>query len=327
MVNIAIVGAGNIAKRVIKGISYTKNSCLYAIVSRNSVKAKTYQEQYGATCSYASLPEALADENIDLFYLCTPNQVHYDQIKACLLMGKNVMCEKPMVENAAQIKELFALAKAQHCFLMEAEKTVFTPLNTKLLELVKSGAIGKLRAIRADYATRVAESDLSEDHWVFDRQFGGCAYDIGVYPICFANYFAQSAIAKIGATAAAPKGCTDYFMGADLVYENGVAANISSSWLWHPEDGHKGVAFLGGEKGYIVIYDYWKNNQAVLYANGKREEITVLQESDFTGEISHASECIENGLLESPVMGQQASLEIMKILEAIKAFKSDAPAI
>ncbi len=72
MVNIAIVGAGNIAKRVIKGISYTKNSCLYAIVSRNSIKAKNYQEQYGAACSYASLPEALTDRNINLFYLCTP---------------------------------------------------------------------------------------------------------------------------------------------------------------------------------------------------------------------------------------------------------------
>ena len=323
MINIAIVGAGNIARRVIQAIPYTKNSCLYAIVSRNSLKAKSYQEQYGAVCSYSSLPEALTDKNIDLFYLCTPNQVHYAQIKTCLLSGKNVICEKPMVENAAQIKELFELAQAQHCFLMEAEKTVFTPLNTKLLELVKTGAIGKLRAIRADYATRVDESNLSEDHWVFDPQFGGCAYDIGVYPICFANYFAQSDIAKIGVTAAVQNGCTDYFMGADLVYENGVAANISSIWLWHPEDGHKGVAFLGGEKGYIVIYDYWKNNQAVLYADGKREEITVSQESDFTDEIIHASECIENGLLESPVMGQHASLEIMKILEAIKPLKDD----
>ena len=40
----------------------------------------------------------------------------------------------------------------------------------------------------------------------------------------------------------------------------------------------------------------------------------VLQKSDFTGEIEHACTCIESGLIESPIMSRNASLEILKVI-------------
>lgn len=48
--------------------------------------------------------------------------------------------------------------------------------------------------------------------------------------------------------------------------------------------------------------------------NGNK--VTSIQKSDFTGEIEHACACIENGIIESPIMSRMASLEILKVIEA-----------
>ena len=41
-------------------------------------------------------------------------------------------------------------------------------------------------------------------------------------------------------------------------------------------------------------------------------------ESDFEGEITHAMDCIEQGLLESPMMNQEMSLKIIEIVESVQ---------
>ena len=55
---------------------------------------------------------------------------------------------------------------------------------------------------------------------------------------------------------------------------------------------------------------FWKNTELVM--NDKK--IVVEQKSDFTGEIEHACTCIESGLIESPIMSRNASLEILKVI-------------
>jgi predicted dehydrogenase len=62
-----------------------------------------------------------------------------------------------MVADSKQVKELFAEAKSKGCFLMEAEKTMFTPLNRKLKQMIEEGVIGKLQAIRAEFSYDVLE--------------------------------------------------------------------------------------------------------------------------------------------------------------------------
>ena len=70
---------------------------------------------------------------------------------------------------------------------------------------------------------------------------------------------------------------------------------------------------LGGTEGYIEVPAFWKSSKAYLHKDGKVEEISVEMESDFEGEVSHAAECIEKGLLESPVLGEEMSLQIIRI--------------
>ena len=61
--------------------------------------------------AYASLEELLADGEVDLVTVATPNNFHKELVIACLRAGKNVVCEKPVAMNAAELEEMIAAAK------------------------------------------------------------------------------------------------------------------------------------------------------------------------------------------------------------------------
>ena len=316
MRNVGILGLGNIANRVAKGVLCSKKACLYAAASRNIEKAENFAHKYGAKTYYGNYEEMLNDPNVDLVYICTPNTFHYEQIKLCLSHGKHVICEKPMVKNEAQVRELFALARKQNCFLMEAEKTMFTPLNRKIKEKITEGEIGKLHTIRAQYCSDGLDG-LAEDHWVLGEEMGGCTYDIGVYPICVSHFYADAKMKDFQAEAVRnPKFSCDFGMDADIFYENGVYGFVRSNWFYQAKN--KGNAVLVGEKGYFEIPAFWKGDTAYLHKDGLVTEIEVDMESDFEGEITHAIECIEDGLLESPVLSEEMSVEIIRVVEAVQ---------
>ena len=236
MKNVAILGLGNIANRVAKGVICSPKACLYAVASRNVENAKKFAEKYAASVYYGSYEEMLKDPKVDLVYICTPNTFHYDQIKLCLSYGKHVICEKPMVKNEEQVRELFAMAREQGCFLMEAEKTMFTPLNKKIKEMINQGEIGKLHTISAQYCSEGLEG-LSLDHWVLGEDFGGCTYDIGVYPICAAHFYADSSMKEFQAEAVKSSDFKcDFGMDTDIFYENGIYANVRSNWFYQAEN-------------------------------------------------------------------------------------------
>ena len=316
MKNIGIIGLGNIAHRVAKGVIYSENATLYAVASRDIQKSEAFAKKYSVNKYYGSYEELLSDKNVDLVYICTLNQMHFEHICLCLSHHKHVICEKPMVSDEEQVKQLFAMARKNHCFLMEAEKTMFTPLNVKLKSMILDGVIGNLRSIKASYCS-ITSGTLPDSHWVFDPAFGGASYDIGVYPISFAHFFADANARVIQAQPVyhPPYEC-DFGMNADVLYENGIYGFLQCNWLYSLPQ--KGSAILAGDLGYIEIPAFWKGNKAYLHKDGEVTEISVDMKSDFTGEITHAVECIENGLLESPVLGEEMSRRIIRLVEYVQ---------
>ncbi len=319
MIRFAILGCGNIAHRVANGILHAKNATLYAVASRSEEKAIQYKEKYGAKVYYTDYEQLCRDENVDVIYICTPNQLHYAQIELCLCHHKNVVCEKPMVKNQKQVKELFQKAKDANCFLMEAHKTCFTPLNQLIKKRLNSNEFGKIISIQADYSFDV-RGFYGLDSWAMDAEFGGSSFDIGVYPTCFSHFMANAKIKEIVGYPIRQEGIVaDFGMMTQVQYENGILAQLNSSWLHLTPN--KGSALIVCEKGTIEIPAFWKSNQAILRKSGKEEILQVEMESDFTGEVEEAASCIEQGLLQSPIMGCNASCEIIKVIEKVNEYR------
>lgn len=310
---VGIIGLGKISKRVANGIRCAPNAQLYAVASRCQEKADRMKTELGAQKAYGSYEALCEDPLVEMIYICTPNPLHKEHIMLCLKHHKHVLCEKPMLADRESLRECFAYAKQQGCFLMEAHKTLFTPLNQKLKKLIEDGVIGKLLYIEAGYCTRLDLDHVDMAPWCFRKEDGGCFYDIGVYPIAYANFFAQSRLQKISVMKEDAK--EGYCIQAQgmLKYDNDIMALVRSSW----KTSIRNKAYLYGEDGFLVCEQFWKSREAVLVKGEEETKIAVEMESDFEGEVSHAVFCITNGLLESPVMGYEQSDQILQVLEEI----------
>ncbi|MCP9317059.1 Gfo/Idh/MocA family oxidoreductase [Lactobacillus helveticus] len=83
---------------------------------------------------------------MDIVYIGTPNNTHYDFIKKALLAGKHVLCEKPMVINREQFLELVNLAKEKQLILEEAYTPFHMPVMNKIKEAIDAGEIEEINA-------------------------------------------------------------------------------------------------------------------------------------------------------------------------------------
>lgn len=315
MINIVILGCGHIAERIATGIHYSKGK-LYGIASRDRQKASSFAQKYHIDHIF-SYEEAFKDPAVDLIYIATANPTHTALGKEALSHHKHVIIEKPLAANCQDIKALFETAARHHCFLMEAHKTCFTPLQQIIRKRVCE--IGPLHAISAKYCASFDENALKE--WNVEESMGGSFYDVGVYPICFSHLYAQSDIKQMSFHVKPYKDYPcDFECECTIEYENGILSSLKSSWLEKEEN--KGI--LIGEKGRIEIIDYWKNTQARIMISDQEEIIRVDQKSDFTGEIDHALDCIQKGLLQSPLMSEKFSLQISQVLEEMKCQRKKA---
>ncbi|MBU0780752.1 MAG: Gfo/Idh/MocA family oxidoreductase [Alphaproteobacteria bacterium] len=185
-----ILGAGSMAARFARDLSYSEHGQLVAIASRNPQRAAQMVQAPGiarhgarAFANYAAL---VADDSVDAVYIATPPKLHREHALLAIAAGKAVLCEKPL---AASVEDAQAIAKAAHAanvFCMEALWTRFLPAFIAVERQIKS--LGPLRQINAQLGfPRIARAGDP----VTDMGLGGGALnDLGVYPLALASVLA-----------------------------------------------------------------------------------------------------------------------------------------
>lgn len=184
---IGAIGTGGIAKSMVPEFQRSDVLKCTAIYSRKEETGRAMAEQYGIDKVYTSLDAMLADPDIDMIYVGTPNSVHYGQAKAALLAGKHVLCEKPFVPTVAEAEELIALAKEKHLFLFEAITTAHHPNYPVIRQQIPAlGPVKLVVCTFCQFSSRypaLLEGKISP---VLDPNFcGGALMDINLYNIHF----------------------------------------------------------------------------------------------------------------------------------------------
>lgn len=95
-IKLGTIGSGFIVHYILKGVKATEGICLEAVYSRTEEKGRELAGKYGAKKVYTDLDALLSDKEVNFIYVASPNNMHYEQARAALLQGKNVICEKPM---------------------------------------------------------------------------------------------------------------------------------------------------------------------------------------------------------------------------------------
>ena len=140
--NVGIMGTGNIAAVMAETLNRMKGVKLYAVASREKVKADVFAGKHGVKKAYGSYEELVKDNKVELIYIATPHSEHYENARLCLENNKPVLCEKSFTANAAQAEELFKLAREKHVFITEAIWTRYMPMLKTIREVIGSGVIG-----------------------------------------------------------------------------------------------------------------------------------------------------------------------------------------
>ncbi|MBY0434711.1 MAG: Gfo/Idh/MocA family oxidoreductase [Cyclobacteriaceae bacterium] len=311
--NFGVLGLGKIAKRFTDAFQYVPRARVHAVASRDGNKAREFAEAHHISTYYASYEELVSDPAIDIIYIATPHPFHHEQTLLCLHHKKAVLCEKPFAMNTRQVQEMISLGRRSNVFLMEGMWSRFFPSTHKALELVRSGAIGELQYLHADFGF-VAPVNL--DGRVYNPALGGGAQlDVGVYPMFLALLFLGKPD-EIKAICQKTNTGADATTSALLRYSNGAIAHIMSSIVTDtPKEAH-----LMGTTGVITIHTPWHKSQQVTWRSnaGEKKEFSFPHSGNgFEFEIEEIVRCLDAGKTESELMPHSLSLMMAEVADEI----------
>ena len=313
MIKWGIIAPGGIANAFAKEVIKTKDGILSAVYGRNEDKTKEFAKSHNIEKYYTNIDEFLSDDNIDAVYIATPHSYHMDYAKKCVLAKKHVLCEKPFSYNYKTGQEIIDIAKENNVFIMEALWTLFLPAINKAKEWIEEGKIGKVKLITASFGIK---SEFNAKHRLYNPDLaGGALLDLGIYPILFSNYIANSYPIEIKSNAEFTKTNVDESDIINLKYEDGILSSLNCSLTAKLNN----EAVIYGENGKIVIPRFWASKEAYLYTEENTEKYKdEYEEAGYKYEIEEANNCIKNNILESNVASHNNTLELAKIMDEIR---------
>lgn len=309
-----IVGTGTIAHRFASAIKNVKGAELTAVASRAAETAENFGNEFDIPYRFESYEAMAQSDKIDAAYIAVPHSGHIEC--SCLMMnnGKHVLCEKPMAVNAREAQEMFDCAKKNGVMLMEAMWARLVPGTIKMLEIVSSGELGEILGVEGKFCYTMDEDEMG--HHVFKNENGGGSLlDVGVYGLNFASWYLGNDVENISAECSVYNG-VDSHMCTLLKYTSGAIADISSAILLRkPNEG-----FVYGSKGYAYLKRFYAPQEIEIYLNdGTHEKIsTPYAGNGFEEQIAHFCECVNNGLLSSPIVTPEQTLYITKQMDKIR---------
>ena len=303
-----ILSTSSIAPRFIAAVRACGKGEIAALSSRTPEKAREKAAEWGIPTAYGSHAELLRDETVNIVYISNVNAQHYPWARAALLAGKHVVCEKPCTTSEAQTRELYALARERGLFFMEAQKMLFLPavlaVKERLAELGQITMVDLSHSFKATY-----------NGWMFDREAGGGPIlSSGIYAVqLVSRLFGE--ITDIRGTASKMENGVEWQYVLTGETERGVLFSAKNSTRAVLDN----TCRIFGENGYVELPSYWKARKAVFHIGGETEEVEFPCEHELVYEVEHIAECMEKGLLNSPVITEELSLAGIRAIERVKA--------
>jgi predicted dehydrogenase len=309
-----VVGPGAIAAGFADAVAQTQGGTIVAVASRSVARAEAFGDRFGIPRRYGDYEALAADPAVDVVYVATPQSRHEPDTLTMLRAGKHVLCEKPFALSARQGSRMVADARARGLFLMEAIWSRYLPAYRALVDVIGEGRIGEPLLVEADFGFR---RPLEPDHRLFDLALGGGALlDLGIYPIQLCSLVLGSpehvvADGVVGVTG------VDEVNAAVLRYPGGRMGVIKSAIRLRMAC----TARISGTDGWIdlPIFMHCPNELTVTTSTGSERLDASYEGSGLRFEVEEVHRCLSGGLLESPLMPLDETLDIAATLDAIRA--------
>jgi predicted dehydrogenase len=135
--------------------------------------------------------DLLERDDIDIIHVCTPNDLHRDQVIQAIQAGKHIYCDKPLGSTYAECEEMVTAIEAAPPELVTqvALQYRFYPSTMRARQLMDEGFLGKIYSFRACYLHASNVDPNKPLKWKMDKAHGGgVLYDLGSHVLDLVNH-------------------------------------------------------------------------------------------------------------------------------------------
>ena len=310
--NWAVLGTGVIANQMAAALEKMGRR-LYAVGNRTHDKAVAFAEKYSVEKVYDTIDDMFLDEAVDIIYITTPHNTHYEFMKKALEHGKHIFVEKSITLNSRELNEMQALAESKGLIIGEAMTIWHMPIYKKLWEIVQSGQLGKVQMITMNFGSF---KEYNMENRFFNMHLaGGAMLDIGVYALSIVRSFMDEKPEDIVSQwQASPTGSDEM---ATILLKNGLGQMATVALSMHSKQPKR--AMISCEKAYIEIMEYPRADKAVIVdaETGVRTEIEAGSTPEALG---YELQDMEQAVLTGDVSGLKLSYsaDVMEIMTRLR---------
>ncbi|WP_293860788.1 inositol 2-dehydrogenase [uncultured Alsobacter sp.] len=180
MLRVGLLGAGRIGKIHGGNVAAHAGATLVAVADAVPAAAESLAAATGA--KVASIDAIIADKAIDAVVICTPTDMHADQIEAAAKAGKAVFCEKPVDLSSDRIRACLAVVKAAGTPLMIGFNRRFDPNFATLQKRLAAGDAGNIEIVT------VISRDPGPPPVDYVKRSGGLFRDMMIHDLDMARF-------------------------------------------------------------------------------------------------------------------------------------------
>jgi len=181
MLRVGLIGFGMAGQAfhapVIRGVAGMELAC---ILERRGTRA---QEKYPGIRVARTLDELLADKQIQLCVIATPNDSHFDLARACLLADRDVVVDKPFTPTLRESEELVRLAAERGRLITVYQDRRWDGDFGTIKKLVQSGRLGTIAEYECRFDRFRPQPKPNAWREKADHPAAGVLFDLGPHVI------------------------------------------------------------------------------------------------------------------------------------------------
>jgi predicted dehydrogenase len=282
---VGIIGTGFIGPAHVEALRRLPGIEVVALAEQGQELSNAKADLLGIPTAYGDYRDLLANPEVEVVHICTPNHFHYAMAKDALLAGKNVVCEKPLAATAAEAAELVELADQTGLANAVHFNVRYYPLMRQVKLMAEKGELGGIFSIHGSYLQDWLFYD-TDYNWRLEPRFSGesrAVADIGSHWMDLVEYVSGLRIAEVFADFAIfhekrkkPLKPVETYAGKLLAPEDYEAVPIST------ED-YASVLFRfsGGARGSLLVSQVsaGRKNRIYFEIDGSKESVEWNSES------------------------------------------------
>ncbi len=196
-VRLGIAGCGRATREHhLPALSALPEFTVVAVADTDTKRMEEAATRFSIPARFGSCRELLESGRVDAVAVATPTPVHAEIGLDVLRAGKHLFMEKPLAMTAAECDRLVEAAAGGRTAALVAHNSRWHRLALRARDIVRSGALGEIRAIRSVYTH--AHHNPGQKHWHATRAAGGgVTFNDGVHHFDLWRYLLDTDIVRV----------------------------------------------------------------------------------------------------------------------------------